>query len=196
MTLSNEQLNELQKALDDFGKKGSWTDIWTRRESSATLYPMLTPSATKVVAQAETEARNLGHGYIGATHLVLALAKNGHLKADYARLRKNITRLHGSGSSGNPAYTARFRKITELAANQAGTADVNPQHLILGLVDHGSSDGAKVLAESTPLAEVKDTALQQLGRHPVSTPPAVTTAPQLARIEEKLNVLHRHFGLR
>jgi|SRR5579871_1456643 len=154
---------------------------------------MFTPAANRVLVQAEQEARNLGHNYLGATHLVLALAEKGHLKghAEYSRLRSAVTRLTppGYGSGSTIAYTPRFRKITELAAQEAGGSDVKPEHLVLGLVNHGTSVGAQALRETASLTAVKDSALQATGRAPLALDPQ-------ARIESKIDRILGHLGIR
>lgn len=198
--LTAKQINRITQAIQEqILRQNRRNKPWTSDPGSAKIPVMHTPAAHAVITQAETEARNLGHHYIGATHLVLALAAKGHLKgqADYAKLRSGVIRHTGGGyghtTEGNLSYTPRVRKILGLAADAAQGGDVQPGHITAGLVDHGSSIGAQVLAENASLTQVKQAARQSLTS---AVPVAVTRPPQLDRIEQKLDRLHGHLGLK
>ncbi|MBM3825576.1 MAG: ATP-dependent Clp protease ATP-binding subunit [Verrucomicrobia bacterium] len=70
----------------------------------------LTPRVNKVFAHAATEARNLGHGYVGTEHILLGLLKEGEgvaarvlqqLEVDLERCRKEILSDIDPSASGD-----------------------------------------------------------------------------------------------
>jgi len=95
-----------------------------------------TPRAKKVLELAVTEARNLGHGYIGTEHLLLGLIKEGegvaaqiltNLGADFEAVREEIANLLGgkipseeekvTRPSKTPTLDRFGRDLTQLARN-------------------------------------------------------------------------------
>jgi len=93
-----------------------------------------TPRAKKVLELAVTEARNLGHNYIGTEHLLLGLIREGegvaaqiltNLGADLERVREEVIALLGEKSSletapqptNTPTLDRYGRDLTELARN-------------------------------------------------------------------------------
>jgi len=93
-----------------------------------------TPRAKKVLELAVTEARNLGHSYIGTEHLLLGLVRQGEgiaaqilvgLGVDLERLREEIIELlegkvpsRKTGKPGRTPTLDRFgRDLTQLAKN-------------------------------------------------------------------------------
>ena len=155
---------------------------------------MLTPEANAVLNQAAEESDNLGHSYIGATHLVLALSRKGNsnvgkaldaVGADYGKLRSGVIQRTGKGWKASPggSYTTRVRSILDYAAKAAGGNDITSEHLLTGLMDHGTSIGLQVLRDCGPLSAVRGTL----------NPPAVKAVPTL---EQKVDALVKHFGIR
>ena len=112
----------------------------------------LTPAAVRVLARAEKEARSLGHSYIGATHLVLGLSREGHIRtAEYSKLHAGVVKLTVGGVCSFPSgiaigYTSRVRRILEMASE--GGSDVTPDHILSALARHGTSVGYAVLKEA------------------------------------------------
>ncbi|MBC7189157.1 ATP-dependent Clp protease ATP-binding subunit [Candidatus Aerophobetes bacterium] len=93
-----------------------------------------TPRAKKVLELAVTEARNLGHNYIGTEHLLLGLIREGegvaaqvliNLGADLERVREEVIALLGEKvsfektpqPSNTPTLDRYGRDLTELARN-------------------------------------------------------------------------------
>jgi len=93
-----------------------------------------TPRAKKVLELAVTEARNLGHNYIGTEHLLLGLIREGegvaaqiltNLGADLERVREEVVALLGEKVSvdrepqptNTPTLDRYGRDLTELARN-------------------------------------------------------------------------------
>ena len=158
---------------------------------------LLTPEANAVLHQASEESDNLGHSYIGATHLVLALSKKGQGKvrealnsvgADYGKLRSGVISRTGKGwkaySDSGSSYTARVRSILDHASKAAGGNDVTSEHLLTGLMNHGTSIGLQVLRDCGSLSTVRDA---------LNPPAVVRKSPSL---EEKVDALVKHFGIR
>jgi len=94
-----------------------------------------TPRAKKVLELAVTEARNLGHNYIGTEHLLLGLIREGegvaaqiltNLGADLEKVREEVVNLLGGEKvsfqqaaqpSKTPALDRFGRDLTQLAKN-------------------------------------------------------------------------------
>ena len=93
-----------------------------------------TPRAKKVLELAVTEARNLGHNYIGTEHLLLGLIREGegvaaqiltNLGADLEKVREEVVDLLGEKISvektpqptNTPTLDRYGRDLTELARN-------------------------------------------------------------------------------
>jgi len=93
-----------------------------------------TPRAKKVLELAVTEARNLGHNYIGTEHLLLGLIREGegvaaqiltNLGADLEKVREEVVALLGekvsveraSQPSNTPTLDRYGRDLTQLARN-------------------------------------------------------------------------------
>jgi len=93
-----------------------------------------TPRAKKVLELAVTEARNLGHNYIGTEHLLLGLIREGegvaaqilaNLGADLEKVREEVVSLLGerisvektSQPTSTPTLDRYGRDLTEMARN-------------------------------------------------------------------------------
>jgi ATP-dependent Clp protease ATP-binding subunit ClpC len=128
------------------------------------LYPdlQLTESAREVLELARDEAERLRHEYIGTEHLVLALTRQTeglavtalhNLNIDLGRVRETIEATVRSGStSPSPdralPYTSRTHTIFVLARESAfafDQTDVDPEHLLIGVLREALGVGGQVL---------------------------------------------------
>jgi ATP-dependent Clp protease ATP-binding subunit ClpA len=128
----------------------------------ATPFDRFSPSARRVMAQAQDEARALGHTYLGTEHLLLALAGETDgvaaavltsLAVDPATLRTAVERMVGRGTGfacGSVCVTPRLKRVLEQArkaAKQAKSPCVEPEHLLLSLTTKDGSVASGLLHE-------------------------------------------------
>ena len=134
----------------------------------ATLFDRFSPPARQTTAQAQEEARALGHTYLGTEHLLLALAGQADgvaaavlasLGVERDTLHAAVERIVGRGAGfvcGVMRTTPRLKRVLEVAgkeAKQARSACVEPEHLLLGLTTKDGSIASGLLHElgATPV---------------------------------------------
>ncbi|MBQ3055736.1 MAG: ATP-dependent Clp protease ATP-binding subunit [Oscillospiraceae bacterium] len=120
-----------------------------------------TARAEQVVRLAHESASEMGHGYVGSEHLLLALVRESDgiaakvLKragVTEERLRAKIIETVGVGIAGSApvqGLTPRTKRIIELALSEAvraGTRYIGTEHLLLGLLREPESIGARLLS--------------------------------------------------
>ena len=183
--LASERLGELADHLighfvDQARRTGaSWTEIGrymgvTKQAAQKRFVPKssddppgsgafsrFTARARHVIVQAQEEARNAGHDYIGTEHILLgvlhepdALAAKAIEAQDVSldRVRTGVTAVLGPRSGeprvGHIPFTPRAKKVRELAVREAlrlGHDYVGTEHILLGLLDEEEGLAAKVL---------------------------------------------------
>ena len=120
-----------------------------------------TPRGENVLRLAQEAAGDLGHGYVGCEHLLLALLRDGggiaYRALTEAGLSERmvsdlIVRAVGRGlSGGDPeqGLTPRARSAVELAVNEANRAlspFIDSEHILLGLLRDGGNMAVRILA--------------------------------------------------
>ena len=118
------------------------------------------PRAENVLRLAQEAAGELGHGYVGCEHLLLALLREDSGNAYRALIETGLTesmvrdliiRTVGRGMAASmptQGLTPRARRTAELAvreAARAGTEMIETEHLLLGLLRDGSNMAARRL---------------------------------------------------
>jgi ATP-dependent Clp protease ATP-binding subunit ClpC len=124
------------------------------------MFERFTESSRRVVVLAQEEARMLDHNYIGTEHLLLGLIHERDGIAGQAidstgltldAARAEIERMIGRGASapsGHIPFTARAKKVLELALREAlalKKSYIGPEHILLGLIREGDGVGAQIL---------------------------------------------------
>lgn len=122
-----------------------------------------TPRAKKVIEYAIEEARNLNHNYVGCEHLVLGCLREpegiaGMVFSDFGvkieEARDCLCQLLGQQNPATKAgidyskLTDRSRKVCQLANQEAqrfNHSEVEPEHIMLGLIKEGSGVACNVL---------------------------------------------------
>ena len=115
----------------------------------------------KVVLEAQEEARNFHHDYVGTEHLLLAMAScKGEMCAQIlkeanitpAKIKREIEKLVGLGdnllTSGPIPFTPRAKNILERSfeeALQTSSPTVETEHLLLSLTLELEGLAAKIL---------------------------------------------------
>jgi ATP-dependent Clp protease ATP-binding subunit ClpC len=152
-----------------------------RGTPSGTPFDRWTDAARNVVVVAQEEARALGHHWVGTEHVLLGLLAENQTSAGTALGRFGVEReavlakvesIIGRGtqpvSPGAIAMTARTKKVFELAVREAehlGQQQVEPGHLLLGLVREGEGVAAQILVQlGADLARVRRTVLDLLAK--------------------------------
>lgn len=118
------------------------------------------PRAENVLRLAQEAAGELGHGYVGCEHLLLALLREDSGNAYRALIETGLTesmvrdliiRTVGRGmaeSMPTQGLTPRARSTVELAvgeAARAGSEMIETEHLLLGLLRDGSNMAVRLL---------------------------------------------------
>jgi Clp amino terminal domain, pathogenicity island component len=125
-------------------------------------FERFTQRARRVLSGSETEARNLGHGFVGTEHILLALFEVPDSVAvkvlDEAGISKSMVEEHvlemikrvtpaGSGKLPfTPRANAVLRNAVEIAL-QLGHNYVGTEHILLGLFGDEDAVAAKVLRD-------------------------------------------------
>src|ERR1700733_1015070 len=126
------------------------------------MFERFTDRARRVVVQAQIEARELQHNYIGTEHILLGLISLDEglavhvlrsLNVDTRALAEQVRDQVGRGKSTPPPgqhipFTPRAKKTLELALREALQLRHNyigTEHLLLGLVREGEGVAAQIL---------------------------------------------------
>lgn len=152
-----------QAAQQGFVAPGKRRLLGRRRGTPpGTPFDRWTDAARHVVVVAQEEARELGHHWIGTEHVLLGLLAEDTSAAVALRqfgiernaVRSRVESIVGRGSQsvspGSIAMTGRTKKVFELAVREAanlGDEQVEPAHVLLGLVREGEGVAAQVLVE-------------------------------------------------
>jgi antitoxin FitA-like protein/ClpA/ClpB-like protein len=144
------QLLELQLAGG-----GSRRGLLRRRGAAPVPGGHMSPAARAVVASAQEEARGLGHAYVGTEHLLLGvLAQRSLPGLTLEGARRGAEALVGRGEGapthGYVPFTARAKKVLELALREAHLGAIEPEHIALGMLREGEGAGFQLLSASAP----------------------------------------------
>ena len=134
------------------------------------MFERFTNRARHVVVNAQEQARELKHNYIGTEHILLGLlSEPGSLafrvlekfgmSADGAR--EEVRAIVGTGKaiqSGHIPFTPRAKKTLELALREALQLHHNyigTEHILLGVIREGEGVGAVVLRQHADLTAIR-----------------------------------------
>jgi ATP-dependent Clp protease ATP-binding subunit ClpC len=127
------------------------------------MFERFTDRARRVVVQAQSEARALGHDYIGTEHLLLGLLGEGSglgakaletLGVSADALRARVVGVIGTGdheSSAHIPFTPQAKQVLKLSldeAKQFGHHYIGTEHLLLGLIQEIDGVAARALADA------------------------------------------------
>ena len=149
----------------------------------------------RVLALAQDEAIRQNHNYIGTEHLLAALLRDGDtiaaraltsLGADLTKVRTALEFIIGRGDrTTSPAeitLSPRTKKVVELAGTEAihlGRQEVEPEHILLGLIDEGQGIASGILESlGLPLEAVRAKVLELLSAAGTSPPSGYTALPR------------------
>lgn len=130
----------------------------TKKSGERGIFERFSPLARKVIVDAQTQARELGHAYIGTEHIMLALAKPegplAELGLEHSVLKESVVAIVPAGENyptGHIPFTPRSKRVLELnlaMCLELGHDEILPGHLLLALIDEGQGVAAKVLSAS------------------------------------------------
>jgi ATP-dependent Clp protease ATP-binding subunit ClpC len=124
------------------------------------MYGKFTERAQKVLVFARDEAKSVNYPNIGTEHLLLGLLREGESVAakvlsalginaeNVAEAVSQLVEESDEQFQGEPALTARAKKVLELSLDEArrmGNNYVGPEHLLLGLIREGEGVAARIL---------------------------------------------------
>ncbi len=126
------------------------------------MFERFTARARRAVVNAQQEARELNHNYIGTEHLLLGLMREPEsvaaralqeLKIAQDTVREQVIQIVGRGQqppSGHVPFTPRAKKVLELSLREALQLSHNyigTEHILLGLIREGEGVAAQVLVK-------------------------------------------------
>ena len=135
-----------------------------------------------VLRLAQEAAGELGHGYVGCEHLLLALLRADGSIACRAleemgmteeMVRTLIVRASGRGIMGadpSQGLTPRARNAIEMAVAEAmrsGSAQIEPEHLLLGLLRDGSNMAVRLMVTAgADLRALRSSVMRKMNEAP------------------------------
>lgn len=126
------------------------------------MWEQFTDRTSRALFFAYAEAARLGAERVGAEHLLLGLARDrdsvaarvlGRLGLSGARVRQEMMKRIAARQempAGELALDASVNEIIHLALEEGrtlGYEDIGPEHLLLGILRHGSSEAAQLFAD-------------------------------------------------
>ncbi|MEU4574204.1 Clp protease N-terminal domain-containing protein [Nonomuraea sp. NPDC023979] len=178
------------------------------------MFERFTESSRQVVVLAREEARAMRHGAIGTGHLLLGLVREGEGPAARVLAECGVS-LEGVRAcveaeeprrdpAGHAPFTARAKRVLELSLREAlGRRHdfIGTGHVLLGLLRDGDAPVLRALAAAgADPDEVRQRVLEEVGRREPPGDASSVSAPELAgrlaRIEESLERIERHLGIR
>ncbi len=128
------------------------------------MFDNFTGRAAKVFIEAQNEAKEMGHPYVGTEHILLGLLKVGGRHLDkifdefnlhYNSVKMEITNVVCTNSTqgiiGSPQPTPRAKRILELAYDEAelmGYDRIDAEHLLLGICREAEGIASHILKRS------------------------------------------------
>ncbi len=125
------------------------------------MYDLFSREAQQVMGYATQEAENWKHDYVGTEHLLLAFTRlkgsnvyrfleiNG---VTYPKVAREIEKEIGPGdarfSTGQLRPTPQLKRIIQIAYDEArryGYSLINPEHLLLAMLEEGDSVATQIL---------------------------------------------------
>jgi ClpA/ClpB-like protein len=151
-----------QAAQQRFSIAAKWRwPTFPRRMANKGLFSRFTKPARTVVTDAQREARELKHNYIGTEHILLGLTAGDGIAAKILKsmgvtksaVRARIKEIVGEGDESLPGhipFTPRSKKVLELALRESlrlGHNYIGSEHILLGIVREGEGLAMQILGD-------------------------------------------------
>jgi ATP-dependent Clp protease ATP-binding subunit ClpC len=129
------------------------------------MFERFTQPARQAIVDAQDEARNHGHNYVGTEHLLVALLRDeesiafrvldskGIHVADVMSWIASTVGRGGWGAVRQLAFTPRAKQVVELSLREAvalGHEHVGPEHVLLALTRLEDGLAARIMVELGP----------------------------------------------
>ena len=185
------------------------------------MFERFTARARRAVVNAQQEARELSHNYIGTEHLLLGLMREPEsvaaralqeLEISQDAVRERVIQIIGRGKhppSGHVPFTPRAKKVLELSLREALQLSHNyigTEHILLGLIREGEGVAAQVLVKlGGNLAVVREKVIELVPAaaenvefterlRPAGAAPLEGILAQLAAIDDRLDTIAARLG--
>ncbi|MFA5250241.1 MAG: ATP-dependent Clp protease ATP-binding subunit, partial [Parachlamydiales bacterium] len=152
------------------------------------MFDKFTNRAKQVIKLAKKEAQKMNHNYLGTEHVLLGLMKLGqgiavnvlrNFDLSYEIIKEEIERVVGFGPEiqvyGEPALTAKAKKVFEYANEEANTLGhnyVGTEHLLLAILKENEGVAAQVLENlNVNLKDLRKEVLKELETFNLQLPP-------------------------
>ena len=123
------------------------------------MFDRFSERSAQVFVEAQNEAKEMGHSYVGTEHILLAILKQdlpivdtlAEMGITYARTKNEVISMVGMGMRGfssSPQMTPRAKRVIELAYEEAkylGSDKIHPEHILLGIIREGEGIAVHVL---------------------------------------------------
>ncbi len=123
------------------------------------MFDKFSERSAQVFVEAQNEAKEMGHSYVGTEHILLAILKQdspiseslAEIGITYSRAKNEVISIVGMGMRGmanSPQMTPRAKRIIELAYEEAkylGSEKIQPEHILLGIIREGEGIAVHVL---------------------------------------------------
>ena len=136
-----------------------------------------TDRARQVLSVAQAQATDLGHGYLGTEHLLLAmLVEDGSIAGkaltsagiDYGDVKARVVEAVGAAGASGRGMTPRARGLLKRSFREAkadGRNEIAPEHMLQALIHDERSLATQILQElGAPPDELRE-AIQRLLEH-------------------------------
>jgi len=169
------------------------------------MFERFTERARRTIVLAREEAIRLGNPYLGTEHVLLGLIKKddntavkilreSNIELDEIRfeVERRISRQTAKPEAGEIPFTARSKKVLELAIDEAklmGHNYIGTGHLLLGLMREGEGIGAGVLEDlRLELSEVRKKVMEyaNASKYDLKEAPKTETLDEFGRDITKL----------
>lgn len=164
-----------------------------------------TETARNAVGYAQTQARALGHHYVGIEHLLLGVLHDPGGGAGAVLRARGVSEEAFRGRlleavpgdqdkrprADRPPFTAHAKKVLELALREAlalGTNAVGAEHLLLGIAGERESVAIRILREGWGLypEAIRGAVIESLPEPQQRLIPTNRSVPVPAVVERKL----------
>lgn len=161
----------------------------------------------EVLRRAQEAAVELGHNYVGCEHLLLSISRCRVCTAQRVLSEAGVTesvlltgieqRLGRGSGAGAPqnGLTASARSAIELAVSEAQSAHsafIEPEHLLLGLVQEGGNSAAELLADfGVDMKKLRVSLLHRRSEPPEQRREAPRTREMVGKREKNLSEFAR-----
>ncbi|HOJ87662.1 MAG TPA: ATP-dependent Clp protease ATP-binding subunit [Pseudothermotoga sp.] len=123
------------------------------------MFDRFSERSAQVFVEAQNEAKEMGHSYVGTEHILLAILKQdlpiidafAEMGITYARTKNEVISMVGMGMRGfssSPQMTPRAKRVIEMAYEEAkylGSDKIHPEHILLGIIREGEGIAVHVL---------------------------------------------------